>query len=272
LSSRSEDNIIFASVDKSALFSIKKKDAIWGKKMKKYVLVTGASGGIGQAVALKLAEEGYHLYLHYYKNKAAITRLLDKLAPFQGEYIPIQANLADSSGCEKVAANVFSIDAVVHVSGNSYNGLLVDLREEDLDQLLNLHVKAPIWLTKLLLPKMIAKRRGNIVVISSIWGQTGAACETAYSASKGAQIAFVKALSKEVALNGIRVNAIAPGAIKTDMLGHLSEQELEMLREEIPVGILGTPENIADGVAFLLSDQASYITGQVLAINGGWYV
>lgn len=240
--------------------------------MKKFVLITGASGGIGRAIALKLAEEGYSLYLHYHRNDEAIKNLLNYLEEFQGEYIPIQANLATSEGYKKLAEHIFSIDAIIHNSGSSHYGLLVDLHEDDVDDLIGLHVKTPLLLTKELLPKLLTKKAGNIVVISSIWGQTGAACEVAYSTVKGAQIAFVKALSKEVALNGIRVNAIAPGVIQTEMLQHFNEAELEMIKGDIPTGKLGTPENIADGVSFLLSDRSSYMTGQVLAINGGWYI
>jgi len=240
--------------------------------MNKYVLITGASGGIGRAIALKLAEEGYSLYLHYHQNEGAIQELLTQLKKFPGEYIPIQANLADPDGYKRVAANIFGIDAIVHNSGSSHYGLLVDLAENDLDYLMTLHLRAPMLLTKELLPKMLAKRQGNIIVISSIWGQTGAACEVAYSTVKGGQLAFIKALSKEVALNGIRANAIAPGAIYTEMLSQFNDEELEMLKADIPVGKLGTPENISDAVAFLLSDKAVYITGQTLSINGGWYI
>ncbi|NMD69543.1 SDR family oxidoreductase [Bacillus sp. DNRA2] len=240
--------------------------------MKKYVLITGASGGIGQAIALKLAKEGYSLYLHYHTNEKAIAKLLTQLEEYGGEYIPIQANLAEMDGINHVAASIFAIDAIVHNSGTSHYGLLVDLVEADLNQLINLHIKTPLLLTKELLPKMLQKRSGAIVVISSIWGQTGAACEVAYSSVKGAQIAFVKALSKEVALNGIRVNGIAPGAIATEMLSDFSEEELDLLRGDIPLGILGAPQHVADGVSFLLSEQSAYITGQILGINGGWYM
>jgi 3-oxoacyl-[acyl-carrier protein] reductase len=126
-------------------------------------------------------------------------------------------------------------------------------------------------LTKELLPKFLVKGSGNIVVITSIWGQTGAACEVAYSTAKGAQIAFVKALSKEVALNGIRVNAIAPGAVATPMMDGFTQEEVDQIAYEIPMGRLGQPDEIARSVAFLLSDESSYMTGQVLALNGGWY-
>jgi 3-oxoacyl-[acyl-carrier protein] reductase len=240
--------------------------------MKKFILITGASGGIGKAIALRLAEEGYSLYLHYYRNERAIKDLLHQLKEYLGEYIPIQANLAVPDGYKKVAAEIFDIEGIIHNSGSSQYGLLVDLQDHEADELIALNVKTPLLLTKELLPKLIRKQKGNIVVISSIWGQTGAACEVAYSTVKGAQLAFVKALSKEVALNGIRVNAIAPGIIQTEMIKQFNENELEMIKAEIPAGKLGTPENIADGVSFLLSEKSTYMTGQVLAINGGWYI
>ncbi len=239
--------------------------------MKKFVLITGASGGIGGAIAVQLASEGYSLYLHYHKNKQAIEMLLTELESYGGEYIPIQADLSSSNGYKKVVKNVFSLDGIVHNSGTSLSGLLYDLKEEETERLINLHVKTPLLLTKQLLPKLLTKGNGNIVVISSIWGQTGAACEVAYSTVKGAQIAFVKSLSKELAFNGIRVNAVAPGAVQTAMMEGFTFEELEEIKNEIPMGRLASSENIADAVSFLISDKASYITGQVLAVNGGWY-
>lgn len=240
--------------------------------MEKFALITGASGGIGQEIALKLASKGYHLYLHYHQNETAIKQLLGKVQVYGGEYIPIQADLSQPEGYKKVAAQIFSLHAIVHCSGNSHYGLLVDLDEEMAESLMRVHVISPLMLTKELLPKLIRNRSGSIVMITSIWGQTGAACEIAYSAAKGAQISFVKALSKEVALNGVRVNAIAPGAVGTRMLDSFTSEEMEGLCQEIPMGRLGLPEEIADSVLFLLSDSASYITGQVLAVNGGWYI
>lgn len=239
--------------------------------MHKYVLITGASGGIGQAVAYHLAEKGYQLYLHYNQNEESIKELLNKLSPFKGEYIPIHADLAEPEGYLKVSSQIFSLDAIVHCGGMGQYGLLMDLKLDEAMALMNVHVLSLLMLTKELLPKLISKKSGNIVVITSIWGQTGAACEVAYSAAKGAQISFVKALSKEVALNGIRVNAIAPGAIETPMMAGFTEEETERIAFEIPMGRLGQAEEIAKGTAFLLSDDSSYITGQVLAINGGWY-
>lgn len=240
--------------------------------MKPFVLVTGASGGIGRAISLKLASNGYSLYLHYNKNKSAIEELLGSLKEYEGEFIPVQADLSGKNGYETLAKQIFSLDGIVHNSGISQQGLFVDLDGEQLDKLINVHIYNPLMLTSKLLPKMLPKKKGNIVVISSIWGQAGASYEVAYSTVKGAQISFVKALSKELALSGIRVNGIAPGAIQTEMLSNYSEEELQLIREEIPLRRLGSPENIADAVHFLLSENASYITGQTIAVNGGWYM
>ena len=126
-------------------------------------------------------------------------------------------------------------------------------------------------LTKELLPKMIRQQHGNIVLMTSIWGQTGAACEVIYSTVKGAQIAFVKSLSKELSLNGIRVNGIAPGAVNTSMLANFTEDEMEDIKGDIPMGRLAEPADIAESVSFIISQRASYITGQILSVNGGWY-
>jgi 3-oxoacyl-[acyl-carrier protein] reductase len=237
----------------------------------KYALITGASGGIGQAVALKLASLGYHLYLHFNQNEKSIKELIGKIEHFGGEYVPIQANLEESEGYKKICSQIFSLDEIIHCVGNTYYGLLVDLKPEEMESLMRVHVMNPLMITKELLPKLIKKRSGNVILITSIWGQTGAACEVAYSTAKGAQISFVKALSKEVALNGVRVNAIAPGAVETPMMGQFSEEDKQLLQYEIPMGRLGLPEEIANGVKFLLSNESSYITGQILSINGGWY-
>ena len=233
--------------------------------------MTGASGGIGQAVAVHLAAKGYHLYLHYNQNEKNIRSLREKLEPFGGEYIPIQADFSSAVGYQTILPQIFSLDAVIHCGGKSHYGLLVDLKHDEAQELFNIHVLNPIMLTKELLPKFLTKRTGNIIVITSIWGQTGAACEVAYSAAKGAQIAFVKALSKEVALNGIRVNAIAPGAVDTPMMEGFTSEEMEQISFDIPMGRIAKPDEIASSVAFLLSDNSSYITGQVLSVNGGWY-
>ncbi|MGJ7036109.1 elongation factor P 5-aminopentanone reductase [Anoxybacillus eryuanensis] len=235
----------------------------------KYALITGASGGIGQAIARQLAKDGYGLYLHYYKNEQSVQTLVKQLST---DIYTIQADLSHPSGVDVLVSSVFHpLDVIVHNSGMSAYGLVTDMDDEQVERMVQLHVTSPFLLTKRLLPSMIQQRRGQIVVISSIWGLTGASCEVLYSMVKGAQNTFVKALAKEVAPSGIRVNAIAPGAIDTPMLHEFTEEELEALTNEIPLGRIGKPEDVAKAVSFLISDHASYITGQILSVNGGWY-
>jgi len=239
--------------------------------MRKYILITGSTGGIGQEIARTLAEEGYSLYLHYHQNKAGMEALLENLAPFGGEYIPIQADLRNDAGRKKLCQEIYSLDGIVHNGGTSIAKPLTSMLEEEMEELISLHLTAPIVITKQLLPKLIRNQKGSILFISSIWGEAGGSCETVYSAAKGGQIAFAKALSKELAPAGIRVNAIAPGAIDTKMLSSLTEEDRLLLTEEIPLGRLGRPSDVAKAVKFLLSEDASYITGEVLKVNGGWY-
>ncbi|RFU61594.1 elongation factor P 5-aminopentanone reductase [Peribacillus glennii] len=237
---------------------------------KRFALITGASGGIGRAIALKLAEENFSLYLHYNKNETAIDLLMSELSAYDIEVIPIQADLSQKAGYKKLASNIFSLHAIVLNSGTSHYGLITDVSDELVDQMVQLHVKSPFQLTKELLPK-ITLENGAIVAVTSIWGETGGSCEVLYSMVKGGQNAFIKALAKELSLTGVRVNGVAPGAISTAMLESFDEEELHMIKADIPMGRLGDPLEVADAVVFLLSDKASYITGQIIRVNGGWY-
>ncbi|PTY79729.1 3-oxoacyl-ACP reductase [Heyndrickxia sporothermodurans] len=239
--------------------------------MKKFVLVTGASGGIGKATAIELAKKGWNLYLHYNRNTVAIKQLLNELEPYNVELIPIQADLSTDEGIEKLINNIFHIHAICYVSGISYYGLFIDTTDDILEKMWKVHVFAPMKIIKDLLPKLMRNSSSQIVLVSSIWGQTGASCEVAYSTVKGAQLAFVKALSKEVARNGVRINAVAPGAVDTNMLAMFSKEEQQELKDEIPIGRLACPDEVASVNSFLLSEKSSYITGQVLSVNGGWY-
>ena len=239
--------------------------------MNKWALITGASGEIGQAIAQKLARDGYHLYLHYFQNQKGIEALLQKVEPYKREYIPIQADLSKDEGIDLIADSIFQLDALVFCAGKELNKLLIDTNRVEIDFSVQLHLSSPIKLTQAILPKLYKQRKGSIVLISSTWGETGAALETVYSAVKGGQIAFAKALSKEVARSGIRVNVVSPGVIQTRMNQFLSDEERQDLENEIALGRMGAPQEVAAAVAFLLSDQASYITGDVLKVNGGWY-
>lgn len=238
---------------------------------KRFALITGASGGIGREIAIKLAEENYSLYLHYNSNEEAIMELIEELKPHQVELIPIQADLSTPDGYKVLAENIFALHAIVLNSGNSYYGLISDMDDKVVSEMVQLHVTSPFQLTKELLPKLMYQDRAAIVAVTSIWGQTGASCEVLYSMVKGGQNAFIKALSKEVSLNGIRVNAIAPGAISTSMLESFSADDLEIIKGDIPMGRMGSAKEVAEAVFYLLSDKASYITGQILGVNGGWY-
>lgn len=240
-------------------------------KMTKYILITGASSDIGKEIAITLAKEGYYLYLHYYTNSEAIEGLMETLNEYGGEYIPIHADFSKKEEIENLAAQTFSLAGIVHCMGMTKYDLLMDQTYEDITQQLVINLQSPIYLTKLLLPKLLRQEFGRIIFISSIWGQTGASCESVYSAAKGGQIAFVKALSKEVAFNHITVNAISPGAVDTKMIHHLTEEERMDLISEIPMNRLAKPIDIAHSTKFLLSEESSYITGQVLSVNGGWY-
>ncbi|MFJ7677815.1 elongation factor P 5-aminopentanone reductase [Peribacillus sp. NPDC097198] len=241
------------------------------KVEKRFARITGASGGIGREIALKLAEENYSLYLHYNSNEEAIHDLIEQLRPFQVELIPIQADLSTGDGYKKLVENIFALHAIVLNSGNSYYGLISDMTEQIVNEMVQLHVTSPFQLTKELLPKLMYQEKATIVAVTSIWGQTGASCEVLYSMVKGGQNAFIKALSKEVSLNGLRVNAVAPGAISTSMLESFSAEDLEIIKGDIPMGRMGSAKEVAEAVSYLLSDKASYITGQILGVNGGWY-
>lgn len=240
--------------------------------MDKYALITGASGGIGMAIAKKLIEDGYHLFVHYHQNEQAIQELVQSNAQYKRMILPIQADLTKQKGVQDLINQMEKpIDLLVLNSGMSFYGLITDMNDDDIEQMINLHITSPFRLTQKLIPSMVSKREGNIIVISSIWGIVGASCEVLYSMVKGGQNSFVKALAKELAPSQIRVNAIAPGAINTQMLSDFTEEELNDLKDEIPIGRLGHPDEIAQAVSFLASTKASYITGQVLSVDGGWY-
>lgn len=240
--------------------------------MEKYALITGASGGIGTAIAKKLIEDGYHLYLHFNQNQFAINELINSNKHSDRILIPIQADLTKQNGVQELLKHINKpIDLLVLNSGISFYGLVTDMHDDDIEQMVTLHITNLFRLTQKLIPSMIKKREGNILVISSIWGIVGASCEVLYSMVKGGQNSFVKALAKELAPSNIRVNAIAPGAIETRMLSNFSEEEIRELEDEIPFGRLGQPEEVAQTVSFLASEKASYITGQIISVNGGWH-
>lgn len=238
--------------------------------MKGNVLIIGASGDIGSAIAIKLGQEGYQLLLHYNQNKEKINNIRAQL---QTELIlsEIQADLSDDQDIKRFITDiVFKVDHLIFASGNAYYGLLQDTSEEIMDKMLSVHVKAPMLISKFLLPAMIQQNSGSIVVISSIWGNVGASNEVVYSTVKGAQNSFVKSLSKEIAVSGVSVNAVSPGFIDTKMNKQLSKEEKEMTLQDIPLKRAGEPSEIAHLVSFLIDQPSRSIHGQVIGIDGAW--
>lgn len=238
--------------------------------MGKNVLIIGASGDIGIAIAERLAMDGYQLLLHYNQQKKVIDQLMFKL-DHECVLTTIQADLCGEIGIQKLLAElVYPVDYIVFASGSAYYGLFQETSEKTMDEMLSLHVKSPWMITRHLLPSMIQKKAGKIVFITSIWGDVGASHEVVYSAVKGAQNSFVKALAKEVAPSGISVNAVSPGFIDTKMNRHLIKEEKETIISEIPMNRAGTSGEIAHTVSFLLDNKSSYIQGEIIGVNGGW--
>ncbi len=239
--------------------------------MKKAAVITGASRGIGKAIAYALANDGYIPVINYNKSREAA----EKIAAETGG-IAVCADVSDrnavSDMIETARKKFGGIDVLVNNAGISVTGLFTDISSEAEEQIIDTNIRGVFNCTKAVLPHMISRKYGRIINISSMWGEVGASCEVHYSATKAAVIGFTKALAKEVGLSWITVNCITPGVIMTDMNAEYSEEELNILKEETPLGKLGTPEDIASAVSFLASEKASFITGQILGVNGGFVI
>ena len=233
----------------------------------KKALITGASRGIGAACARALAEDGYHVYINYHKSEAAAEKLAFDLGG-----IAVQTDVSDPAAVAEMFSAIGPVDLLVCNAGIAFSGLFSDITPEIWRKIFAVNVDGVYNCCRCALPHMIHEKAGNIITMSSIWGVTGASCETAYSAAKAAVIGLTKALAKEVGPSGIRVNCVAPGVIDTDMNAALSSEDMAALREETPLGCIGAPADVANAVRYLASDESRFITGQVLGVNGGFLI
>ena len=239
----------------------------------KTALVTGASRGIGRAIALCLAAEGARVAINYAGNVKAAEEVKAAIEAAGGTAILCQADIADSAAVEAMVANVVkefgTIDILVNNAGITRDTLLMRMKDEDFAKVLDTNLKGVFYCTKAVSKLMMKKRSGRIVNMASVVGLVGNAGQTNYAAAKAGVIGFSKAAAKELASRGITVNVVAPGFIGTDMTAGLPESVKEKMLTDIPLGRMGEPEDVASAVLFLASDQASYITGQVVNVDGG---
>jgi len=233
----------------------------------KTALITGGTGGIGQALCRRLAADGYYVYINYFRSEEKAKALA---AEINGE--ALRFDVSDAGAVRDAVAGITPPELLINNAGISEIDLFTSVTDEKASRILGIDLAGTMNCSRAVLPEMIRRKSGNIINVSSMWGQVGASCEVDYSAAKAGIIGFTKALAKEVAPSGIRVNCISPGFIMTEMNSRFSPEDLELIREDIPLGIFGKPEHIADAASFLASDSAEYITGQVLAVNGGMVI
>ena len=239
----------------------------------KKALVTGASRGIGRAIALALAAEGADIAVNYAGNQAAAEAVAAEIEAMGRKAIIIQADISSNEAAtamvEQVAKELGRVDILVNNAGITRDGLLMRMKEADWDAVLTTNLKGVFNCTKAAIKYMMKQKAGHIVNISSVVGVNGNAGQANYAAAKAGVIGFTKATAKELAARGITVNAVAPGFIQTDMTAVLNEKQVEAMQATIPLKRLGEPEDIAKAVVFLASDDANYITGQTLNVDGG---
>lgn len=244
--------------------------------MERVALVTGSSRGIGRAIASELARTGYSVCINYIRHREAAESLASELAAAGCRTITVQADVADGESVAEMVRRtereLGHISLLVNNAGIAGQAQFQDITDEMWNRYLAVNLSGARNTIKAVLPHMISEKAGCIVNISSIWGLRGASCEVAYACTKAGIIALTRSLAMELGPSHIRVNCVAPGVIQTDMVQVLGEETLRDLAEQTPLGRLGTPEDIAHAVAFLASDKASFLTGQVLTADGGFIV
>lgn len=242
--------------------------------MKKTAVITGASGGIGEAICRALAADGFNIILHYNSNEKKAVEIARQIKnDYSVDVCTVGADLSlDGAGKilgEKIKALTNRVDVIVNNAGLSLVGVFQCVDSKSVSRLLNVNLNNAMELTAELVDMMIRERSGSIVNISSVWGVVGGSCEVHYSASKAGLIGFTKALAKEVGASGIRVNCIAPGFIETEMNSCFDAETVKSVVDETPLCRIGKPEDVAQAVSFIVSEKASFITGQVIGVDGG---
>lgn len=240
------------------------------------VLITGAATGIGRATALSFAADGYNVGVHYNKSEQAALSLCADIAQQGGRAMVVHADVSDAAQVRTMVQRVNEvfghIDILVNNAGIAQSKLFTELAADDWDAMFDVNVKGVFHCCQSVLPGMISRKLGCIINVSSIWGLVGASCEVHYSAAKAAVIGLTKALAKEMGPSGIRVNAVAPGVIETDMIADLDNETREALKEETPLCRIGTAGDVAQTIRFLASEGAGFVTGQVISPNGGFVI
>lgn len=233
-------------------------------------VVTGGSRGIGAAVVQRFAQEGYQVAFCWNKSWERALALETK---FPGQVIGIQADVSSRTQVQALiqkTQDIFGMpDTLVCNAGISQQKLFTDITEQEWRKMLDIHLTGAFYCCQAVLPDMIRRKFGRVLIVSSMWGQTGGSCEVHYSAAKAGLIGLTKALAKEEGPSGITVNCVAPGVIDTDMMAQFSDEDKKKIADEIPVGRLGNAEEVADILLYLASREAGYITGQVIGQNGG---
>ena len=240
---------------------------------KKTVIITGASKGIGYETALLFGEKGWNVVANYNSSEEESNKLSQKLSEMECDHLIVKADISkheDVKEMFKKAENKFGqIYSVVCNAGICQQALFTDLSDEDIDKMIDVNLKGVIYCCQEAVKTMLHYHEGSIVNISSIYGTNGGSCEVHYSAAKAGVIGLTKGLAKEMGLSNIRVNCIAPGAIETPMNAHLTQETIDILNDETPLGRMGKAREIAESIYFMASEKSSFITGQVLGVNGG---
>ena len=229
------------------------------------VVITGGSRGIGAAAVKLFAQTGHRVYFLYEKEHEAAKQVAETTGA-----TAICCDVADKAAVENAFRQIPDVDVLICNAGICLSGLMSQMSEQDWDRTFAVNVKGIYHCVNAALPAFLQKQRGCVITVSSMWGQVGASCEAAYSATKGAVIALTKALAKELGPSGIRVNCVAPGVIQTDMCASVDPEVMDDLRDQTPVGRLGTPEDVAEAMLYL--SEAQFVTGQVLPVNGGFII